>query len=117
MNNPSKYGYTQIDSSEIVPGNLIIAKVPNKEIYHSMLLSGFADGNGTYNFDGKNYEYHKGEPLVTYSKGGHDNSFLRTNVPLSVYTANSDGHTQNVFFRYNYPNEVFLPTITISPKK
>lgn len=50
---------------------------------------------------------------MTYSRGGHDNSFIRRNIPLSVYTANSDGHTENRFYRYNYPNEVFLPEVQI----
>jgi hypothetical protein len=51
-----------------------------------MMLSGFADKDSTYTFDGKKYKVTKGEPLVTYSRGGHDNSFIRRNVPLSVYT-------------------------------
>ena len=73
--------------------------------------------DGEYNFDGKNFKYKKGEPLLTYSRGGHDDSFIRNNVPLSVYTANSDGHTQDLFFRYNYPNEVYLPEVTVTTKK
>lgn len=115
--NPQKYNYTQINSDDAVPGNLVITKVPNQERYHTMMITGFADKDGTYNFDGKYFPYKKGEPLLTYSRGGHDNSFIRKNVPLSVYTVNSDGHTENMFFRYNYPNEVFLPEIVITTKK
>ena len=81
------------------------------------MLSGFADKDSTYTFDGKKYKVTKGEPLVTYSRGGHDNSFIRRNVPLSVYTSNSDGHTENLFYRYNSPNEVFLPDVVVTAKK
>lgn len=35
-----------------------------------------------------------------YAKGGHDNSFIQKNIPLSAYTPNSDGKTENYFFRY-----------------
>ena len=82
-----------------------------------MLITGFTDNNGTYPFDGNNVAYKKGEPLLTYSRGGHDDSFIRTNVPLSVYTANSDGHTENLYYRYRYPNESFLPVVTVTGKR
>ena len=117
VNNPSKYNYTKISAEDAIPGNLLIAKVPNEDSYHTMMISGYADEDGEYNFDGKNFKYKKGEPLLTYSRGGHDDSFIRNNVPLSVYTANSDGHTQDLFFRYNYPNEVYLPEVTVTTKK
>lgn len=78
-----------------------------------MLIEGFAKENGTYDFEGQSYRYNKGEPLLTYSRGGHDNSFLRKNIPLSVYTPNSNGKTENYYFRYNFPNEIFLPNITV----
>jgi hypothetical protein len=115
--NPEKFNYTAIDSADVVPGNLIISKVPNKDSYHTMMVTGFANQDSTANFNGKNYPVKKGELLVTYSRGGHDNSFIQRNVPLSIYTANSDGHTQNLFYRYNYPREVFLPEIVVTPNK
>ena len=115
--NPEKYNYSSIDSLDIVPGNLIISKVPNKDSYHTMMVTGFAGQDSTATFRGKNYPVKKGEPLMTYSRGGHDNSFIQRNIPLSVYTANSDGHTENLFYRYNYPREVFLPEITVISKK
>lgn len=115
--NPSKYGYTEIQRDEAVPGNIVIAKVPNKDIYHTMLLTGFADNDTLFNYYGKTYNVPKGEPLVSYSTGGGNQSSLRNNIPLSVYTDNSDGHTENTFFRYNYPYEVFLPGITVTSKR
>ena len=63
------------------------------------------------------YPVKKGEPLLTYSKGGHDNSFIRRNIPLSAYAPNSDGKIENSFYRYNYPREVFLPEVIIKPKR
>lgn len=117
VNSPSIYGYTRINADEAIPGNLLIAKVPNKEIYHTMLITGFAEKNGTYDFNGKKYHYKKGEPLLTYSRGGNNDEDLRKNVPLSVYTKNSDGHTENLFFRHNYPNVINLPEIEVIGKR
>lgn len=114
---PGKYNYTPINAEDVVPGNLLIARNPEGTSHHTMLVEGFVDKDGTYSFDGKNYKVKKGEPLLRYSRGGHDNSFIRKGVPLSVYTANSDGKTENRFFRYNYPNEVFLPEIIVKPNK
>lgn len=55
-------------------------------------ITGFAGQDSTAIFDGMAYSVKKGEPLLTYSRGGHDNSFIRRNIPLSVYTPNSDGN-------------------------
>ena len=117
ISGPEEHGYTQISENDAVPGNLIIAKVPGKESYHTMMIEGFTDKEGSYEYNGKPYSYRKGEPLVRYSRGGHDDSFLRTGIPLSVYTANSDGHVENYFYRYNYPNSIFLDEITVTPDK
>lgn len=114
---PEKYNYSSIDSLDVVPGNLIIAKDPKRDSYHTMMVTGFAGQDSVANFKGKKYPVKKGEPLVTYSRGGHDNSFIQRNIPMSVYTANSEGHTNNLFYRYNYPREIFLPEIIIKPKK
>lgn len=117
VHDPKKYNYEQIDSASAVPGNMVIAKTPGEESYHTMVISGFAPRDGIYIFDGKKHYYQKGEPMMTYSRGGHDDSAIRRNVPLSVYTAHSDGHTENRFYRYNFPNEVQLPEIIVTPKK
>lgn len=115
-NSPELYNYTQIDEKDAIPGDIVIAKDPNRESYHTMLINGFAKEDGVYNFNGNDFSYKKGEPLMTYSRGGHDASFIRRDVPLSVYTANGDGHTSNTFYRYNYPNSVTLPEVVITPK-
>ena len=65
-----------------------------------MLISGMAPEDGVFNMYGNKFFYKKGEPLLTYSKGGHDNSFIQKNIPLSAYTPNSDGKTETYFFRY-----------------
>lgn len=115
--NPEKYGYTPIDSEDATPGNILISRNPDNNTYHTMLITGFADKDSVVNFEGKDYKVRKGEPLLTYSRGGHDSSFIRRNIPLSVYTPNSSGKTENHFFRYNYPLEVFLPEIVVTPNK
>jgi hypothetical protein len=112
--NPEKYGYTKVDSLDAVPGNLLIAMNPSDSTYHTMMVSGFAGRDSIADFDGKKYNVKKGEPLLTYSRGGHDNSFLRRNIPISAYTPNSDGKIANFFYRYNYPREVFLPEVIVT---
>ena len=117
VKNPEKYNYIPIDSTETIPGNMLISRNPDNNTYHTMLITGFAGQDSIVNFDGKNYNVKKGEPLLTYSRGGHDQSFLRRNIPISAYTPNSDGKTENHFFKYNYPREVFLPEITVFGNK
>lgn len=117
IGNPSKYHYARIDSADTLPGNLLIAKVPHKDSYHTMMITGFVKKNGNFKFKGKNYKVHKGEPLLTYSKGGNTSGNIQTDIPLSVYTKNSDGHTENMFFRYNDPYNILLPEVTIKAKR
>ena len=102
---PNKYNYERIDSAAALPGDLLIAKVPNKDIYHSMMITGFADKNTKKDFKGKTYIAKEGEPLLTYSRGGNSLDNLQFNVPLSAYTENSDGHTENMFFRHIKPDK------------
>lgn len=97
--NPNMYGYRKVSTGNV--GDLLIARNPNDNTFHTMLITGFADKDGVYNFDGTNYKYKKGEPLLTYSRGGHDDSFIRRDIPLSVYTVNSDGKTENNYYTYN----------------
>lgn len=56
---PEKYGYTQISQDTAIPGNLVIAKNPNNEVYHTMMINGFADKDYQFNFDGKLYPVKK----------------------------------------------------------
>ena len=76
-NTPAKYGYAQITSDIAIPGNLVIARNPNNETYHTMMVSGFTDKDFQFNFNGKIYPIKKGEVLVDYSKGGDKPSNLR----------------------------------------
>lgn len=108
VNKPRKYRYARIDSINANPGDLLIAKVPNKDSYHTMLITGIAKGDKDYTFRGKTYKAKEGEPLLTYSRGGNSLDNIQSNIPLSVYTAHSDGHTENMFFRYIKPERVSL---------
>ncbi len=114
---PEKYGYTQISQDTAIPGNLVIAKNPNNEVYHTMMINGFADKDYQFNFDGKLYPVKKGDIMVNYSRGGDSPNNLRTNIPLSVYIANSEGKTDTKYFRYNYPNSILLDNVTVSYDK
>lgn len=108
VSDPNKYNYERIDSASALPGDLLIAKVPNKDSYHSMMITGFANKNTKKDFKGKTYTAKEGEPLLTYSRGGNSLDNIQFNVPLSVYTENSDGHTENMFFRYVKPDNFSL---------
>lgn len=105
FNNPSS-GYTKIDAGYALPGDLLIAKNPEKNSYHTMLIEGF-NGN---------------EPILRYSRGGHDTKEnLVTGRLLSEYHEldNKQGgnHTEDHYFRYNIPNEYWLPELIVTPNK
>ena len=102
VSNPGSVGYSKINANQVVPGDLLIAKMPGKSSYHTMYVSGF-DNNG--------------QPLLDYSRGGINvENNLRTNIPLNWYTSNSDGHTQNLYFRNNKFAKSVLPEIIIIGK-
>ena len=82
-----------------------------------MLISGFADKDFQFNFNGKKYPVKKGYIMVNYSRGGDAPYNLRTNIPLSVYIDNSEGKTDTKYFRYNYSNSILLDNVTISYDK
>ena len=105
FNNP-KSGYVEIDKAYALPGDLLIAKNPEKDSYHTMLIEGF---NGD-------------EPLLRYSRGGHNTKKnLVTGRSLEEYHRldNEQGgnHTEDHYFRYSLPNEYWLPEIVVTPKK
>lgn len=102
VSNPDSVGYFKINADQAVPGDLLIAKVPGKDSYHTMYISGFDN---------------EGKPLLDYSRGGMDvEKNLRTNIPIDWYTANSDGHTQNLYFRNNKFAKSILPEVTVIGK-
>ena len=114
--NPEQYGYVPVDSADTAPGDLFIARNPENDSYHTMLVEGKADDEGVHNINGNLYPYFLGETLLRYSRGGHDNSFIRRAVPMGSYMNNSDGKTERHFYRYkkNKPTDYFdnlvLPT-------
>lgn len=105
FNNPES-GYIEIDKAYALPGDLLVAKNPEKDSYHTMLIEGF---NGD-------------DPLLRYSRGGHDTKKnLVTGRSLEEYHRldNEQGgnHTEDHYFRYNLPNEYWLPEIVVTPKR
>ena len=106
FNNPNS-GYTEISADEAIPGDLLITKNPKHNTYHTMLIEGLDKNN---------------QPLLRYSKGGHDTKKnLVTNRTLKDYhimdKAQGGNHTEDHYFRYNYPDEYWLPEVIITPKK
>lgn len=106
FNNPNS-GYTEISADEAIPGDLLITKNPKHNTYHTMLIEGLDKNN---------------QPLLRYSKGGHDTKKnLVINRTLKDYhildKAQGGNHTEDHYFRYNYPDEYWLPEIIITPKK
>ena len=106
FNNPNS-GYTEISADVALPGDLLITKNPKHNTYHTMLIEGLDKNN---------------QPLLRYSKGGHDTKKnLVTNRTLKDYhitdKAQGGNHTEDHYFRYNYPDEHWLPEVIITPKK
>ena len=106
FNNPNS-GYTEISADEAIPGDLLITKNPKYNTYHTMLIEGLDKNN---------------QPLLRYSKGGHDTKTnLVTNRTLKDYhiidKTQGGNHTEDHYFRYNYPDEYWLPEVIITPKK
>lgn len=105
FDNPGS-GYTEIDKAYALPGDLLISKNPKEGSYHTMLIEGF-DGD---------------TPLLRYSKGGHSTKKnLVTNKSLEEYhkldSEQGGNHTEDHYFRYNFPNEFWLPEVVITPEK
>ena len=106
FNNPNS-GYIEISADEAIPGDLLITKNPEYNTYHTMLIEGLDKNN---------------QPLLRYSKGGHDTKTnLVTNRTLKDYhiidKTQGGNHTEDHYFRYNYPDEYWLPEVIITPKK
>lgn len=105
FDNPSS-GYTEIDKAYALPGDLLIAKNPKEGSYHTMLIERF---NGD-------------DPVLRYSRGGHNTEKnLVTGRSLKEYHRldNEQGgnHTEDHYFRYNFPNEYWLPEVIVTPKR
>lgn len=107
VNNPNT-GYEEISKDYAIPGDLLISKNPDKGTYHTMMIE---------SFDGKQ------DPILRYSKGGHDTEDnLVTNKKLADYhaadTSQGGNHTEDHYFRYKYPNEISLhEAVVTAPRK
>ena len=93
VSNPKAHGYSPISIEDIVPGDLMISKNPKTGSFHTMLVE-------SINKDGT--------PNLRYSTGGPNNDSLRTNISQAEYhrrdSSQGGNHTEDMFFRYNYPN-------------
>lgn len=126
VTDPGKHQFSQIPEEYAIPGTLVIAsKDPAQykdgvdNVYHTMLLTGFADKDYDFSYGGKDYKIKKGEPLVDYSRGQNMSSELRRNIPLSVYNDQGEGKTFNRFYkpRDNRMAQAFLPEVTVKPNE
>lgn len=123
--NPRGNGFYEVTPDYAIPGSMVIASNnlnddDENNVYHTMVLTGFADKDYTYNFNGNSYKIKKGAPLVSYSRGGNNVGDWRSNIPLNVYMDNSNGKN---FVRYYRPLDkngnpnVLLDELTVQPKK
>lgn len=123
--NPRANGFYEVTPDYAIPGSMVIASNnlnddDENNVYHTMVLTGFADKDYTYDFNGTPYRIKKGTPLVSYSRGGNNVGDWRSNIPLNVYMDNSDGRN---FVRYYRPLDengnpnVLLDQVTVQPKK
>ena len=105
-NNPSS-GYTEVSKDDALPGDLLITRNPEHGSYHTMLIERFD---------------RSGQPLLRYSRGGHDTKEnLVTGRTLTGYhdadNLQGGNHTEDHYFRYNYPNEYWLPEVVVTAPK
>lgn len=123
--NPRGNGFYEVTPDYAIPGSMVIASNnlndnDENNVYHTMVLTGFADKDYTYDFNGTPYKIKKGTPLVSYSRGGNNVGDWRSNIPLNVYMDNSNGKN---FVRYYRPLDkngnpnVLLDELTVQPKK
>ena len=123
VNNPKANNFYQVDEKYAVPGTMVIASdplgTPNPK-YHTMILSGYADKDYPFEYNGIKYNIKKGEPLVHYSKGKNNKESYKKNIPLRVYNDQSEGKTYNRYYRpydkNGLPN-VLLPELIVTNKK
>lgn len=106
VNNPNT-GYREISKDEAIPGDLLISKNPNTGTYHTMLIEGLDENNN---------------PILRYSRGGHsteDN--LVVGKRLADYhtldVATGGNHTEDYYFRSQYPDEINLHTAVVTAYK
>lgn len=122
VNNPQENGFYQVPEEYAVPGTMVIASSPEgteNPVYHTMILSGYADKDYPFEYNGIHYDIKKGEPLVHYSKGKNSAESYKKNIPLKVYNDQSEGKTLNRFYRpldENGNPVIFLPEVEVIAK-
>lgn len=123
VNNPEDNNFYQVDEKHAIPGTMVIASDPigtKDPKYHTMILSGYADKDYPFEYNGIKYNIKKGEPLVHYSKGKNTPESYKKSIPLRVYNDQGEGKTYNRFYRpydkNGLPN-VLLPELIVTNKK
>lgn len=121
VSNPEANNFYQVSEDYAIPGTMVIASSPEgtpNPVYHTMILSGYADKDYPFEYNGIHYDIKKGDPLVHYSKGKNSADNYKKNIPLKVYTDQSHGKTLNRYYRpfdeNNLPN-VLLPELVVLP--
>lgn len=123
VNNPKENNFYQVGEEHAIPGTMVIASDPLGTVdpkYHTMILSGYADKDYPFEYNGIKYNIKKGEPLVHYSKGKNTKNNYKKNIPLRVYNDQGEGKTYNRYYRpydkNGLPN-VLLPELIVTNKK
>ena len=123
VTNPKENNLYPVNEEHAIPGTMVIASDPLGNInpkYHTMILSGYADKDYPFEYNGIKYNIKKGEPLVHYSKGKNNKESYKKNIPLRVYNDQSEGKTYNRYYRpydkNGLPN-VLLPELIVTNKK
>lgn len=123
VTNPKENNLYSVNEEHAIPGTMVIASDPLGTVnpkYHTMILSGYADKDYPFEYNGIKYNIKKGEPLVHYSKGKNNKESYKKNIPLRVYNDQSEGKTYNRYYRpydkNGLPN-VLLPELIVTNKK
>ena len=123
VTNPKENNLYPVNEEHAIPGTMVIASDPLGNInpkYHTMILSGYADKDYPFEYNGIKYNIKKGEPLVHYSKRKNNKESYKKNIPLRVYNDQSEGKTYNRYYRpydkNGLPN-VLLPELIVTNKK
>lgn len=81
VENPEKFGFTEIPQKEVLPGDIIILSRGDNHPKHAVMFDSVAEKGGIHN----GYIYEAGDTLVNYSNGGRNLDDYRLQGPLSRF--------------------------------